>query len=549
MNNLSELAQFIFNNYIKSMSSNLIGSINLYFYYIGFFIESINSFKLILYFFLKLTDAFEQFEYKDFCPNLKSTNCLNLIILLFKSIASESLETLVVYALLIFKYEYIFRDIEENIKDSILEKSVKETAKIVEKKTLKNTIIFQYIFDQFLKNLNNNIIYPNLPRFNEIIINEKKEDCDKKLMNDVKKENNIQNERTLNEKENKIINEEENNHTKNDKKDNSLSEKNIINELVYNENNNKTEENLNIINDKEEDNSTNVDNDDNNNGTKEYNLSNEIINKENSENNNSNKKDNININDMKNYSLILTNEGNQLEQIQLLINEINKLKSRDYEREEQYKEMIKQSNEREEKYKELIKQNNEREKQYKKLVRQSNEREEHYKELDERYEELKSELEELKKEMGYIQMRDRAKNLLKPYQNHLNNEDNEMIVKDKNKKWELIANRIKEYYKKFENSQNYKAFIEIVDKSVKTISKGNYTAYNINYNYYEKDIEKIIKENKFIIMNTAKLCFLLQINVSKDLLLKGYELLDKYYESNMTRAFNRGSSLEDFFQD
>lgn len=49
-------------------------------------------------------------------------------------------------------------------------------------------------------------------------------------------------------------------------------------------------------------------------------------------------------------------------------------------------------------------------------------------------------------------------------------------------------------------------------------------------------------------MNPIKICFLLQINISKALFINGYELLDKYYENNMTRAFSRGSKLEDLFE-
>jgi hypothetical protein len=112
----------------------------------------------MLFYFLKIDKAFDRFEYKDYCPDLNSANCLNLIILFFKSVISnDSLELLSVYALVIFKYKYIFRGIEDNIKESILEKSVRETVSIVKKKTLKNSIIFEYIFLKFYNNLKYNI--------------------------------------------------------------------------------------------------------------------------------------------------------------------------------------------------------------------------------------------------------------------------------------------------------------------------------------------------------------------------------------------------------
>ena len=129
------------------MDNTLLGCLNLY-------IKSVKSFEFMLFYFLKIDKAFDRFEYKDYCPDLNSANCLNLIILFFESVISkDSLELLSVYALVIFKYKYIFRGIEDNIKESILEKSAKKTVSIVKKKTLKNSIIFEYIFLEFYNNL------------------------------------------------------------------------------------------------------------------------------------------------------------------------------------------------------------------------------------------------------------------------------------------------------------------------------------------------------------------------------------------------------------
>ena len=49
-------------------------------------------------------------------------------------------------------------------------------------------------------------------------------------------------------------------------------------------------------------------------------------------------------------------------------------------------------------------------------------------------------------------------------------------------------------------------------------------------------------------MNPIKISFLLQINISNELFINGYELLDKFYENNLIRAFTRGTNLEDFFK-
>ena len=100
-------------------------------------------------------------------------------------------------------------------------------------------------------------------------------------------------------------------------------------------------------------------------------------------------------------------------------------------------------------------------------------------------------IEKILSTLGTIQMRDLAKNLLKPYEYLLNNEDKKIIEKDKDKKWELISNKIKGKYKEYEKSDYYPAFMEIVDKSVQTISKGNKAAHHVNLELYESSINEI----------------------------------------------------------
>ena len=135
-NNLKDKVNQIFCNYIKSMNKTVLDSINLYFYYLGFFIQSINSFKLLLYYFLKTHKRLQIFEYKDYCPDLDNSNCLNLIILFYKNINNKPIETLFVYAFLIFNYKKVCDDLEDNIEPSILEKSINQTSELVKRKTL-----------------------------------------------------------------------------------------------------------------------------------------------------------------------------------------------------------------------------------------------------------------------------------------------------------------------------------------------------------------------------------------------------------------------------
>jgi len=70
------------------------------------------------------------------------------------------------------------------------------------------------------------------------------------------------------------------------------------------------------------------------------------------------------------------------------------------------------------------------------------------------------------------------------------------LKKTEIKKKKLIAQRTKEYYNHYNNSNKYKAFTEIMDKSTESMAKGNKVAHDINLEYYEKGINRIIEENK-----------------------------------------------------
>jgi hypothetical protein len=112
----------------------------------------------------------------------------------------------------------------------------------------------------------------------------------------------------------------------------------------------------------------------------------------------------------------------------------------------------------------------------------------------------------------------------------------------------MIAQRVKEYYIKYNNSRKYMVFAEIMDKSAELMVKGNNAAHDIFLEYYEKDISRIIEENKNKIINPIKLCFLFQIDISKDFLLDGYDFLDTFYKNDMTRVFTQGKSYEQYFK-
>ena len=66
----------------------LTNSLDFYFYYLSFLIQKVDCFRIMLYYFLKdrFPEQLDSFAFKEYCPDLDSNNCLNLIILYIESI-------------------------------------------------------------------------------------------------------------------------------------------------------------------------------------------------------------------------------------------------------------------------------------------------------------------------------------------------------------------------------------------------------------------------------------------------------------------------------
>ena len=176
--------------------------------------------------------------------------------------------------------------------------------------------------------------------------------------------------------------------------------------------------------------------------------------------------------------------------------------------------------------------------------------------MNDKYNEMKVELDFLKKKyqeiwelLGYIQMREEVKNILNPYEYLLSPNDLIKIEKENVGKWKLISDKIKQYYDKYKDMKNYKVFIEIVEKCVKALSEGNEGAHHIKMEFYEAEIKDIIKEFNNLFIDPIKICFLIKIKVSKSLLKDGYDLLDRFFENDMTRKIIRSYSLENYFNE
>jgi hypothetical protein len=438
---LKESVNFLFCNYAKQTKNKLYGFLNLYFYYLGYFIQSINTFKLSLYYLLRINDLFKKLDYKEFCPNLQEPNCLNLIKLFFKSIFKEPMEMLTIYSLLIFKYEYIFKDIKnKNIDEAILESSAKKTLNIVNKKTLENKIIFEYIFLEFINNLNN-ISQGDLIKTQD----EKTKIIEQKINGgqvDVLGKDNSEEANDYIDPKKNDINEETDQNKNEIKYESAQSEKIDTNEdksddKIFNfeknikENENQIEANS-SFDGKEKINVDNGSNNNSENGTKETNLSNQSTNGQ-----NENSKNEVSESEL-NTLLKLESELGTSPEMKKLFEIINKMQNKISLIETQLKD-------------------------------------------------VQDENKKITETLGHIQLRDKAKNFLKSFNIKLQENDLKKIELGKKKKWDLISEKIKENYKNYQNSDNYEVFCEIIEKSAKAIDEGNNSAHELKLEYYENN--------------------------------------------------------------
>ena len=64
---------------------------------------------------------------------------------------------LTIYSIIIFRYKFVFKDIDDDIEEVILENSAKKNFKYSWKKTLDNKLIFEYITNSFIYKLKKDI--------------------------------------------------------------------------------------------------------------------------------------------------------------------------------------------------------------------------------------------------------------------------------------------------------------------------------------------------------------------------------------------------------
>ena len=246
----------IFFKYYNYKLNILNNSLDFYFYYLSFLIQKVDCFRIMLYYFLKdrFPEQLDSFAFKEYCPDLYSNNCLNLIILYIESINEykNNYELFFIYVILVFGYKNIFHFYEDDIDVKILKKSVEDTLSIVKKKTLFNQAIGMYIYSKFRFNLKNNL---NEPQESDIDDDEL-ENSNGQLENDNENELiNTENDNNVisNNKNIKIITDDDEDEYENEIKENS-------NNIIESNNNEVNEVNKIIdINDNDENNLLNKD--------------------------------------------------------------------------------------------------------------------------------------------------------------------------------------------------------------------------------------------------------------------------------------------------
>ena len=185
---------------IKTQLAGMKGQVfllNVYYLYLSQYISSINIVKHLFYFMIKdkFKEVFKTMNFDDFCPALENETCLNLILLFFENVVKGNMEILFIYALLIFKFEFVFSDFEDKIiSKDILEDSAIKTFECVKKVTLSDSLIFEYTHTDYLENLRNKLAevkYENLlyKKDNNLSIEEIKEDVKKEIEKKNRKKN------------------------------------------------------------------------------------------------------------------------------------------------------------------------------------------------------------------------------------------------------------------------------------------------------------------------------------------------------------------------
>jgi len=445
INQLNEIKSYLF-NLISNQPTTLFSKLDKFHFYFILYFPSMSTMKFLLYSIIKnkFMDVLGIFDYQECCPNFDDETCLNLIILFFDNIKTERRELLFIFALLILQYELIFKyRINKKIPKFILQHAAEKTYPFVVFKTLKNSLIFEYTYNEYLSNLDVTIYLSEEKKrkiANSYIDNKYESQINKNQI--IILNNNKNPHYSKNSKENEAFGIPDNKEQKAEEMENSEDDnfgEEKKNEIKSKENKTKFNK-INIPFSSSDENESNIQ-------KEEKNIVNQISQEEEKEENRK---------DINNLSKEEINNLSIEELYSILLQKLSELEKKNEGRfselEKKFLEREKKENEFSKKFLELEKKGRENEK---------------------KFSELKSEIESLKGMVSSIQMMTFSKNFLNIFKNDLSQEEKEIIEKDKSKEGEIILKSLKRIYPSYIDTENFKTVSEIVEKSGEALNKGN----------------------------------------------------------------------------
>ena len=168
--------------------------------------------------------------------------------------------------------------------------------------------------------------------------------------------------------------------------------------------------------------------------------------------------------------------------------------------------------------------------------------------LKERVEFLENECQDMKGMLGNLQCRDLSKNFLRCFGTFLTEEDWKSINKDKNKKGKIIAERIKQLYPNAKK-EKMEIVLELVKNSFNLIKEGNNLAQSLTLvDLHQNELNAYKQKNNLKkLTSPIKLCFLISLRISDELLENAYSFLIEFFNNDLS-SIKGDNWLEIYFK-
>ena len=153
----------------------------------------------------------------------------------------------------------------------------------------------------------------------------------------------------------------------------------------------------------------------------------------------------------------------------------------------------------------------------------------------------------IKRVLSINQGREQSKNFLKNFKKYLTEEDKIKITEDKNKKGDIMANRIYELFKDEAEQKKLSILTNLIRNSFNCINKVNYSANLIYLDNYEEEIKEYKEEKNIAILFSIEIfCFLISIQIEEDYFDEYFDYLKKYFDNNLDLKFCEEKVVENF---